>query len=386
MCKMFSVLAWIALVAVVVCADVDTESHENTESHKNRYKRQIPGLGGESCLQIYSVPKRSVVCDPSPEVKNELASLTESLDEQKASISQLQTTVDNINPDKPKELPEEIKERLNTIDGIKLTQAGHTEYLKRLETELGHLLERMQRIESSDRHELARLIELQTRLIQVTLHQSNVSLHDDYIDKLADSTNDLTHKLQQLELDLNVNIHQSETQLEKQVQQNDQQNHDRVNQLHDNIKEQIDNIQASLDSEAGHRRHYQNQTESNQKDVTKLLEALTSLRENQAQAMVREDQLQNKVYELRNKLGNLLEEKTQHQKYSDHMRSSVDVLLDKQTNLEKHLNTCANRTYQLQEEMREIRKVVDDRKHLLPRTLRGKHLNHFKVQTITQLY
>ena len=75
----------------------------------------------------------------------------------------------------------------------------------------------MEAIETSDRSELAQMIELQTRLIQLTLHQSNASLHDAYIDKLTESTHDLTSKLAQLELDLKTAIHDSESKLEEDV-------------------------------------------------------------------------------------------------------------------------------------------------------------------------
>ena len=46
--------------------------------------------------------------------------------------------------------------------------------------------------------------------LQVTLHHTNATLHDEYIDKLADSTQDLMQKLTQLELDLKTAIHESE--------------------------------------------------------------------------------------------------------------------------------------------------------------------------------
>ena len=77
--------------------------------------------------------------------------------------------------------------------------------------------ERIENIESSNRTELARLIELQTRLIQLTMHQSNASLHDAYIDKLTESTHDLVNKLKELELDLRTAIHDSESKLEDDV-------------------------------------------------------------------------------------------------------------------------------------------------------------------------
>ena len=78
-------------------------------------------------------------------------------------------------------------------------------------------VERMERIESSDRAEVTRLIELQSRLIHLTIHQSNASIHDEYIDKLTESTHDLTSKLKQLELDLKTIIRDSESKLENDV-------------------------------------------------------------------------------------------------------------------------------------------------------------------------
>ena len=109
------------------------------ESHE-RAKRQVPpGMGGESCLQIYSVPRKSVACEPTEEVKNALTDLREKIDENKAAHEQLTVRVEELDPDKPRELPQEVKDRLDTIDEVKQTQAGHAEYLKRLDSDIGHI-------------------------------------------------------------------------------------------------------------------------------------------------------------------------------------------------------------------------------------------------------
>ena len=110
------------------------------ESH-DRAKRQIPpGMGGESCLQIYSVPRQSVKCEPTSEVRDALTELREKIDENKAAHDGLSTRVDELDPDKEKELPQEVKDRLDTIDEVKQTQAGHAEYLKRLESDIKHII------------------------------------------------------------------------------------------------------------------------------------------------------------------------------------------------------------------------------------------------------
>ncbi len=78
----------------------------------------------------------------------------------------------------------------------------------------------MQKIESSDRAELAGVMDLQTRLVQVALHQSNATLHDDYIDKLTVATHELTTQIKQLELDLTTSLHDSESKLQDLVRHN----------------------------------------------------------------------------------------------------------------------------------------------------------------------
>ena len=110
------------------------------ESH-NRAKRQIPpGMGGESCLQIYSVPRQSVKCEPTSEVRDVLTELREKIEENKAANEGLIIRVDELDPDKEKELPQEVKDRLDTIDEVKQNQAGHAEYLKRLESDIKHIV------------------------------------------------------------------------------------------------------------------------------------------------------------------------------------------------------------------------------------------------------
>ncbi len=115
----------------------DLLDHYN--SH-DRVKRQLPTGGSESCLQIYSVPRKAVVCEPSEEVRDALKELRNKAAEATGAIDALGGRIDDIDPDKPKELPAEVKERLDTIDGVKQTQAGHAEFLKRLESEIAHVI------------------------------------------------------------------------------------------------------------------------------------------------------------------------------------------------------------------------------------------------------
>ena len=62
------------------------------------------------------------------------------MNENKAAHDGLSTRVDELDPDKEKELPQEVKDRLDTIDEVKQTQAGHAEYLKRLESDIKHII------------------------------------------------------------------------------------------------------------------------------------------------------------------------------------------------------------------------------------------------------
>lgn len=68
-------------------------------------------------------------------------------------------------------LPDEVRERLATIIMVREAQAGLKEALDRIDTDIGQLGSRIDQIEAADRQEVARLIEQQTQLIKVTLHQ-----------------------------------------------------------------------------------------------------------------------------------------------------------------------------------------------------------------------
>ena len=144
---MASFIIKFSLITIIVCWNVNIFHCQQQaddlvnfyESHE-REKRQVPpGMGGESCLQIYSVPRKSVSCEPTEEVKNALTDLREKIGENKAAHEQLTARVDDLDPDKPRELPQEVKDRLDTIDEVKQNQAGHAEYLKRLESDIGHI-------------------------------------------------------------------------------------------------------------------------------------------------------------------------------------------------------------------------------------------------------
>ena len=139
--KTFLVLIPLVSWSLLVCHCQKEDLVGFYESQQERVKRQVPpGMGGESCLQIFSVPKRSVACEPTSEVRNELTDLRENVNANKAAFDELNVKIEELDPDKPRELPEEVKERLNTIDEVKTNQAGHAEYLKRLESDIGRVL------------------------------------------------------------------------------------------------------------------------------------------------------------------------------------------------------------------------------------------------------
>ena len=129
------------------------------ESH-DREKRQIPpGMGGESCLQIYSVPRKSVVCEPSQEVENKLTNFKEKLEKNTLAFEELKSKVEYLDPEKPKELPQEVKDKLETIDEVKMNQVAHFEHLKRLEGDIN---------QHTGMHKINVIIQFQRILVSVT--------------------------------------------------------------------------------------------------------------------------------------------------------------------------------------------------------------------------
>jgi hypothetical protein len=75
-----------------------------------RRVRQKRSAGGEdACMQIYTVPKRTVKCDPSDEVRDALAAIQDSLVDHAESIQGLGARIDEIDPEKEKQLPEEVR-------------------------------------------------------------------------------------------------------------------------------------------------------------------------------------------------------------------------------------------------------------------------------------
>ena len=86
-------------------------------------------VGEESCLQIFSVPRKSVVCEPSAEVKASLQEVKDSTVKLGEDIGVLSGRLDEIDPNVEKELPEEVKQRLAEIEELKLSHAAQVSWV-----------------------------------------------------------------------------------------------------------------------------------------------------------------------------------------------------------------------------------------------------------------
>ena len=52
----------------------------------------------DACLQIYSVPKQNVVCEPSAEVMEHIGGIQTALDVQTVSLSAMTSRIDALDP------------------------------------------------------------------------------------------------------------------------------------------------------------------------------------------------------------------------------------------------------------------------------------------------
>ena len=90
-------------LAVVPCTSLPNDWSDAVSRHKRN-------AGGEdACMQIYTVPKRTVKCDPSDEVQEALDTIQTSIVDHAESIQGLGARIDELDPNKEKELPEEVQ-------------------------------------------------------------------------------------------------------------------------------------------------------------------------------------------------------------------------------------------------------------------------------------
>ena len=70
-----------------------------------------------------------------------------------------------------RDIPPEVRERLEQITTVRETQAAHKEAFSRVDAAISHVADRIRTLETADRQQVAHLIEQQTQLIKVTMHQ-----------------------------------------------------------------------------------------------------------------------------------------------------------------------------------------------------------------------
>ena len=86
--------------------------------------------GNGACLQIYSVPKQTVVCEPSDEVCQELDDIQLSISNTKQVLDGLNLRVNNLGPSGPTE----------DLEQLKTTQENHSKAFIELTNEYKNML------------------------------------------------------------------------------------------------------------------------------------------------------------------------------------------------------------------------------------------------------
>ena len=77
----------------------------------------------DSCMQIFSVPKTSIMCEPSPEVQASLQTLAEKAAALREDLGTFTGRLDDIDPNVEKDLPQEVKDSLKQIEELKINHA-----------------------------------------------------------------------------------------------------------------------------------------------------------------------------------------------------------------------------------------------------------------------
>ena len=268
-----------------------------------RMKRQMsPGVG--ACMHIYTVPQQSTVCYPSQEVRDGLSDLNKGLADQKEHVKTIESRLDSIDPDKPKELPEDVVAKLNRLVEVQEKQHEQDKKLLHVTNEVKHVAERMNGVESSDRLEFARLIELQSQLIQVAMHQSNRTLHSEYINKLSASTSDLSNRLEQLQDDLQNFVRESESKINDKIGKLEDARHAHVKDVKQHLDEKIDTVSGHLNKESDYRSKFQDQVIENGRQIASANVKIEHVLEKQKTFTATETILMNRMQKLEERLDN----------------------------------------------------------------------------------
>ncbi|ELT90200.1 hypothetical protein CAPTEDRAFT_205657, partial [Capitella teleta] len=249
------------------------------ENQQQRFKRQLGMTGGDACLQIYSVPRETVKCQPTDDVVEEFQNIHSLLDESSASMEALSTRVDGLDPDRPKEFPEELKEKLRLLEDLQLALNGSIHTVKILETRVSHLGEKVDELEADERREVAELVALQTDLIGAVLERANLSIHDAYIDRLNTNARDLVEKLNRLEINLQERILDAQKKFDNDVKQATESARLIVENLQYNMNNTIIELRKSVEINKQQTDKNLNATINNSEEVEGLKTTLTFVQE-----------------------------------------------------------------------------------------------------------
>lgn len=287
-------------------------------------------------MQIYTVPKYSVTCEPTTEVQDELLAMRNDLQQQTDALSVLNSRIDLIDPEKPRELTEEMQRHLAKVDEVSETQAEQNGSFRKLEYEISLLREKMEKMETSERAEIKSLIDLQTELIKVTLAQSNVSVHQEYVEQLTTRTRELTDRLQQLQLDITNSLHDSQTKMQQSVDEWKLHSSQSIQALRTEVMEKINELSAERNASWAGRSS--NRSRAMEQELDQLMEALTSMREHQARFEEERRRLTTGLDTLSRSLLETREEKAKLEKTVEDMQVMMNAMRE---DMEK----CCNMTF-----------------------------------------
>ena len=206
-----------------------------------------------------------------------------------------------------------------------------------------------------------------------------MSLHDEYIDQLSESTNDLKIKLQQLELNLRKSIRDAETKLERTVKQSESSSQSELSRVRDRVAHMLTSFEEKLFNDSLTMLHYQNKTDGNKAALLKFLLTLGSLQERQAIFQRNEETMRDKLDHLDKQLQEERVEKEAMVSKSEMLQNTLTKMEGLYTDLVKELRDCMNRTTGLTDKYDRLETAMRERDHLIPQTLKGNKSLHIHV-------
>lgn len=234
----------------------------------------------ESCMQIYTVPKETVVCEPSFEVNNTIKSLQEKTEQIQQDMHTVNHRINTIDPSVANELPEDLKASLHDISNIKLTQDTHKEILHRLENLITNATESLEKIEYDAEDDVNTLIEQQSELIAIALENTNKTIHEEYVKRVTYSHQDVIANLQQLELDFEVKVRNINTNLYGELKKESNNTRDLLSEMKDKWSNTVSELENRLKLESRLRVGHYNETSRHGDLIDNLQIILQNVREN----------------------------------------------------------------------------------------------------------